>query len=336
MAVVRLKDVAARASVSIKTVSNVVNGYEHVSEAVRTRVERAIAELGYRPNLSARSLRAGRSGVIALAVPELSEYFAELASLIQRAAEEEGFTLLIDQTAGNAGRERQVLEGIRAHLVDGLIFSPLALGAKDIAARQDTTPLVLLGERVFGGPADHVAIDNVAAAEEVVTHLLELGKSRIATIGSRPHRLSPARFRLDGYRRALRRAGLALRPELVVRVERWHRQDGADATRRLLEGGVDFDAIFAFNDWLAIGALHTLHKARVAVPGEVAVVGFDDIEAGKFVDPELTTIAPDKDKIASLAVRQLLARIDGTSASAPLETVVSHRLVVRSSSKPRR
>ncbi|MFD0660854.1 LacI family DNA-binding transcriptional regulator [Thermocatellispora tengchongensis] len=122
---VGLKDVARLAGVSVKTVSNVVNGYVHVTPKTRARVERAIKELNYRPNLSARNLRRGRSGIIALAVPELDiPYFAELARLIVAAAEEHGLTVLIDQTGGSRHREQQVAEGIRDQLIDGLIFSP--------------------------------------------------------------------------------------------------------------------------------------------------------------------------------------------------------------------
>ena len=128
-----LKDVARLAGVSVKTVSNVVNDYEHVTPKTRARVEQAIKELNYRPNLSARNLRKGRSGIIALAVPELDiPYFAELARLIVTAAEERGLTVLIDQTGGNREREQLVAEGIRDHLIDGLIFSPLALTADDL------------------------------------------------------------------------------------------------------------------------------------------------------------------------------------------------------------
>lgn len=335
MAVVRLKDVAARANVSIKTVSNVVNGYVHVSETVRTRVEEAIAELGYRPNLSARSLRSARAGVLAFAVPELTEYFAELASLVQRASEEQGFILIIDQTGGLAARERQILDGIRGQLVDGLIFSPIGLSARDIAARSDKTPLVLLGERVYGGLADHVAIDNVAAASELIDHLATLGRSRIAAIGPTPTPgLSPARFRLQGYRQGLKRRGLKADAELIVRVEQWNRQDGADAVRQLLASRVSFDAIFAFNDRLAIGALHALHEARIRIPDDVAVVGFDNIDAGRYVEPELTTIAPDTSEIATQAVTQLMARL-ASAETPPQEILVPYRLIVRQSSAAR-
>ena len=133
---VGLKDVAAHAGVSIKTVSNVVNG-ARVLPDTRARVEAAIAELGYRPNLSARSLRSGRTGVIALAVPDLtSPYFAELARSVITAAESRGWTVLVDQTDGARERELLVLEGIRSPLIGGAIFSPLALGSEDRAARR--------------------------------------------------------------------------------------------------------------------------------------------------------------------------------------------------------
>ncbi|HZE41242.1 MAG TPA: LacI family DNA-binding transcriptional regulator, partial [Stackebrandtia sp.] len=181
----RLKDVAELAGVSIKTVSNVVNGYPHIRPETRRRVERAVSQLNYRPNLSARNLRAARSGVIALAVPELDvPYFAELARHVVAAAEDRGWTVLIDQTEGSRDRERVVTSGIRRELIDGLIFSPLALTADDLAERTDTTPMVLLGERVGGDArppvADHILVDNVAAAREATAHLVGLGRRRVA------------------------------------------------------------------------------------------------------------------------------------------------------------
>src|SRR6478735_8781871 len=213
----RLRDVAAAAGVSVKTVSNVVHGYAHVADDTRLRVQRAIDELRYRPNLSARNLRRGRSGLVALAVPELElPYFAELANHVVRAAEARGWTVLIDQTDGTREREDLVLGGIRAHLIDGVIFNPLASGRRELERRTDQTPLVLLGERVYGGPVDHVSIDNVAAAHEVVAHLVGLGRTRIAAIGEQRRRSAgTARLRLRGYTQALKANGLPLDPDLV-------------------------------------------------------------------------------------------------------------------------
>lgn len=329
---VGLRDVARLAGVSVKTVSNVVHDYPHVSDETRKRVEGALVELGYKPNLSARHLRGGRSGVLALAVPELREpYFAELAQNVVSEADRKGYTVLIDQTEGRPSRERLVLEGIRAQLIDGLIFSPLALGRRDLARRVDATPMVLLGERVSGEVADHVAIDNVAAARQAVAYLASLGRRRVAAIGAQ-HMPSgtTARLRLLGYRQALEQAGLAYDPDLVAETPTFHRAEGRVAMQRLLAHARP-DAVFAFNDLLALGAMRACFEAGAQVPDDVAVVGFDDIEEGTFTTPSLTTVAPDKPAIAATAVGLVLARIGCGAACLPREVVASHTLLVRES-----
>ncbi|MEU1397649.1 LacI family DNA-binding transcriptional regulator [Micromonospora zamorensis] len=330
----RLKDVAERAGVSVKTVSNVVNGYVHVRPDTRARVEEAIAELNYRPNLSARHLRKGRTGVIALAVPELDiPYFAELARYVVNAAAAYGWTVLIDQTGGRREQERVVASGITDHLIDGLIFSPLALTAEDLAGL-DGTPMVLLGERVEHGPADRVVIDNVTAAREITAHLIQLGHRRIAAIGSqRTDEGASARLRLAGYADALLAAGLDYDETLVAPASAWHRADGAAAMQGLLTSGVRPDAVFCFNDTLALGALRALHEAGLRVPEDVAVVGFDDIEDGRFSIPTLSTVAPDKEKIAQLAVELLANRLDGDRTAPAREVSAPYRLEIRESTR---
>ncbi|MEH0938729.1 LacI family DNA-binding transcriptional regulator [Micromonospora psammae] len=331
----RLKDVAERAGVSVKTVSNVVNGYLHVKPDTRARVEEAIAELNYRPNLSARNLRKGRTGVIALAVPELDiPYFAELARHVVVAAAEHGWTVLIDQTGGGPEQERVAASGIADHMIDGLIFSPLALTADDLAGL-DGMPMVLLGERVDHGPADHVVIDNVAAAREITGHLAGLGRRRIAAIGSqRTPEGASARLRLEGYAAGLADAGIAYDDRLVAPAPAWHRADGAAAMRQLLDSGSRPDAVFCFNDTLALGALRALHEAGLRVPEDVAVAGFDDIEDGRFSIPTLSTIAPDKERIARLAVELLAGRLNGDRAAPPRELQVPYQLTPRESTRP--
>ena len=329
-----LKDVAARAGVSIKTVSNVVNGYVHVAPPTRARVQAAIDALGYVPNLAARRLRSGRSGVIALAVPELrSPYFAELAGRIVQAAERRSWTVLIDLTDGSPERERSLAAGLRRHAVDGLILSPRAPAGQEPALRTDI-PVVLLGGRVGAGRADHVAVDDTAGAADATRHVAELGRRRIAVIGvpGAPSAV-PARQRLAGYRAALDRAGLPRDPALEVSVDNFHRADGAAAMTRLLDSGARPDAVFCCTDLLALGAIRTLLCRGVAVPGDVAVIGFDDIEDGRFSTPTLSTIAPDSARIAQLAVELLAERLGGGSGAAgsPRELRVDHRLVVRES-----
>jgi DNA-binding LacI/PurR family transcriptional regulator len=330
---VRLKDVALRAGVSVKTVSNVVNGYEHVTDRTRSRVKQALDELGYRPNLSARSLRTGRTGLIAIAVPRLDQpYFAELAGCVVRAAERHDLTVLIDQTDGRPDRERLVVSGIRPHLIDGLIFSPLALGKADLRAADLATPLVLLGERIFDGGADHVAIDNVAAAQVATEHLIGLGRRRIAAIGAQGFFDSgqTAHLRLAGYRKALSGSGMAEDPQLIAAVDAFHRADGAEAMSRLLELDDPPDAVFCFNDLLALGAIRTLLSRGCRVPDDVAVIGFDDVADAASTSPPLTTVRQPLEEMTLAMAELLLRRIDDVEVDSEFVVCPTH-LIRRSS-----
>jgi DNA-binding LacI/PurR family transcriptional regulator len=331
---VGLKDVAQRAGVSIKTVSNVVNGYVHVRPETRARVNAAIDALGYRPNLTARSLRGGRTGVIALAVPDLtSPYFAEIAEGVIDAAEELGWTVLIDQTDGRRERELLVLHGIRDHLIDGVVFSPLALGDEDLRATRSEVPIVCLGERVHAGTMDHIAIDNVAAARTATNHLIERGRRRIAAVGVQASPVAEtARLRLAGYTEALEEAGVEVASDMVVSATAWHRGEGLLAAKRLIESGTRPDAVFCFNDLLALGTLHGLAELGVVVPDDIAVVGIDDIEECRYVRPTLTSISPDKDAIARESVALLAERLVDPSGTTGREVEVDFQLVVRQSS----
>ncbi len=332
---------AVLAGVSVKTVSNVVHDYPFVRPSTRQKVQDAITELAYVPNVTARNLRSGRTGVIALAVPELTApYFAELAHHVVRVAIEHGWTVLVDETGqiddtAVRERERSAAAGIRHHMIDGVILSPLALSEDDLT-QYASVPLVLLGERFDSQVADHVAIDNHAAAHLVTTHLLAAGRRRIAVIGAQPPPYGhTARQRLAGYRSALDAAGAPFDPALVLPASEWTRERGWAITTELMTRPDPPDALFCFNDLLGLGALRALRDAGVRVPEDVAVVGFDDIEEGRFSVPSLTTIAPDKNAIARAAVVRLAARLDAHDDWVPEEVKVDFRLVVRESSADR-
>ncbi|WP_248959082.1 LacI family DNA-binding transcriptional regulator [Sphaerisporangium perillae] len=327
---VSLRDVAHLAGVSVKTVSNVVNGYAHVSPATRRKVEQALSELDYRPNLSARNLRQGRTGVIALGLPEIDmPYFAELSRFVIAAAAEHRWIVVIEQTDGDLRRERQVLDGVRDHRIDGLILSPVAIGKEELAARTDDTALVLLGERIHDGPADHVAIDNVRAARDITEHLIGLGRTRIAALGAQENAASgTAPLRLAGYREAIAAHGL---PETVLEVERYGRPEGAAAMSALLASPERPDAVFCFNDLLALGAMRAILSSGLRVPQDIAVAGLDDIEDGRFHTPTLTTVAPDKAQLARIAVDLLKQRLDGPAYRPVAEIRADYELVIRES-----
>ncbi|MFJ8593903.1 LacI family DNA-binding transcriptional regulator [Streptomyces sp. NPDC093598] len=334
---VRLKDVAEHAGVSIKTVSNVVRGEAHVSDATRERVLRSIAELGYRPHASARHLRTGRSGILALAVPDLAApYFAELAAAVIAAAKDLSSTVLIEETGGDPEEELRIACGLGSSLIDGVLLSPLRLDQEALASRPRRMPLVLLGERDYGLPVDHVLIDNVAAAREVTAHLLSLGHTRVAAIGAQHGPASAtAHQRVRGYQEALYRAGVPYDPALMCEVSAYRLADGVRAMRSLLELPEPPEAVFCFNDLLAAGALRAAADHGLSVPRDVAVAGFDDIELSQYSVPSLTTVAPDKAELARLAVTALLRRIEDTEQAPPAVLYAGHRLVVRESSGAR-
>lgn len=330
---ISLKDVAQRAGVSIKTVSNVVNGYRHVTPETRQRVQRVIDELGYRPNLTARHLRKGRTGMIALAVPELGNpYFAELADAVIEHAAGLDYIVLLDHTGGRRDQEVLFAQGFRARVIDGLILSPIELENEDLLARGSDAPLVLLGERQYDAPYDHIAIDNVAAARTAAAHLVELGRTRIAFIGARHGRArATAHQRLRGWREVMSEAGRPVGEELVATTDGYTRADGAQAMARLLDSGIRPDAVFCYNDLIAVGAMRTLAERGLRVPDDVALVGFDDIEEGRYGATTLTTIAPHKRAIARAATDALLERLAGAPEIEPRRIQPGFALVARES-----
>ena len=335
---VHLKDIAAHTGVSIKTVSNVVNGnFAHVSEETRALVLEAIEKLNYQPNMAARHLRKGHVGVIALTIPDLSNpYFSDVANAITAAAAAYGYTVLLDYTHGDREKELLVVKGLRPHLIDGVILDAEYLTIEDIQATQVRDHLVLLGERLFGAPCDHIVIDNEAAAYTATTHLLSLGKRRVAAVGvvEQKHHNETPFLRLRGFQQAMRAAGVEIDPALLIPSLSWHRADGAAAMRQLLSLAEPPDAVFCFNDLLALGAMSVLHEAGLRIPQDVAIVGFDDIEDGRYATPSLTTISPDKQEIGRLAVSSLIGRIKKTRTRPPEAINIPFQLRVRNSTRP--
>lgn len=334
MARVRLQDVAARAGVSVKTVNNVVRDRPQVHVETRARVRAAIAELGYRPHAVGRQLRSGRTGSLALALPEIDvPYYAELARHVVEAAAQRGYTVLIEQTGGALDAERQLLDAREAGLVDGVLLDPVALTAEELEARRLDTPIVLLGEGPAPACVDHVGIDDRTAGREATEHLLAEGRRQIAFLGWQPDApAATSRLRCAGWADALTSAGLATAPELTLPVPEFGLAAGAAAVRAALAAGTRFDALLCPSDLLATGALAALSRAGRTVPGDVAVVGFDDVALAAYTSPPLSSVRLDRRAIAVTALDLLLERVEG--ADGPGRSVrVPHRLVVRESSR---
>jgi len=328
----RLKDVAELAGVSVRTVSNVVSNTAAVAPDTRARVMAAVEELGYRPNLAARNLRQGRTGLIGLVVPEIhSPYFGALTGLLIDAAQARGWTVLLERTGGRADLEKRLLDGSKGQQVDGMIVSPWSTSPAELASLAGSLPLVVLGELDPLGSIDHVALDNVAAARAAAQHLVSLGRRRVAAIGLQSalgH--GTAELRAEGFRLGLEDAGLS--PVAEIEVADLHRAEGARALRELLLLPERPDAVFCFSDELALGALRVAAEQGVRVPEDLALMGFDDIEDGRFSAPSLSTIAPDREQIAERAVQCLAERVLGRLDALPARrVVVPHRVLVRES-----
>lgn len=326
-----LREVAELAGVSLKTVTNVMHQRSNVRESTRARVQAAIDELGYHPNLSARNLALGRAGTIALVVPQLDmPYFASLAMHVLDVADSRGWFVLIVQTRGDAEAERRILAGAFPQRLDGVIFDPLHVTAEEIRHRADGTPLVLIGEGPHRGVADHVGIDNHAASKAAVAHLAETGRTRLGMIGASSE--AAPNDRGEGFLDGVASLGLATSPGWMRGVSANTGEQGAAATAALLDGldGAPLpDGLFCATDWLALGAIRELTTRGIRVPDDVAVVGFDDIPYGRVSTPTLTTIASARDEIARAAVESLERA--QRAPSEPREIQAGFQLVVRES-----
>ncbi|WP_055477912.1 LacI family DNA-binding transcriptional regulator [Sphaerimonospora mesophila] len=325
-----LEAVAARAGVSRATVSRVVNGRLTVTPQIREAVLRAVDELGYVPNSAARSLVTQRTGSIALVVSEpptrvFSEdpMFATVirsASLELEAADRQVVLMLAGSTKSHARIERYIAGG---HVDGVMLISMHGADPLPAAITRMGVPVVSYGRPAVPVPLPYVDNDNVGGAEKAVRHLLERGRRRIATIAG-PQDMIGGQDRLTGYRDALR----ACDRRSIVAVGDFTRESGAVAMRHLLEDDPALDAVFVANDLMAIGALQTLRQAGRRVPDDVAVVGFDDIEAARYTEPPLTTIRHPIVEQAVAMVRLLLGLFEGGPA-APV--ILPTELIIRES-----
>lgn len=325
------KDVARRAGVSPKTVSNVLTGVVSVSPRTRARVEQAMQELNYVPNHSARSLRNGRSGLIGLALPDLSTpYSADLAHHVVEAAHERGWGVQIEETGHDPRREEELLSQARTNIIDGLILNPVVMTESAVKVGVALPPVVLLGE-VNQHLTDRVWVNGVAAANEMTRLLASKGHRRIAVLGVAGDRHSATAItRTEGYRAALKELGISWDPALEIVCDSWTPRGSAEALTAFLAQNDLPDAIFCFTDSLAIGALSALASIGLRVPQDVAVAGFDDIDDGEYANPPLTTVSFDRREVADRALDMLIRRIADRGRT-PETVTVDYRIIERAS-----
>jgi DNA-binding LacI/PurR family transcriptional regulator len=323
-----LAEVAARAGVSMTAASRVINNAPHVSRAKREAVEKAIRDLGYAPSRSARALATRKNGVVALAVsgddPAIfaDPFFAQVIVGISAVLEETDLHLLL--CLGASGRAQTRIKGLlRTSAVDGVMLT--ALRGDDPLIRiveQSGLPTVYGGRPLHGEPASYVDADNRGGARSATDHLIGLGRTRIAMItGLSDTDVSESRYR--GYRDAMATAGLT---PYAVQVGDFTVAGGAAAMDAVLDEHADLDAVFVANDNMAAGALRVLRERGYRVPGDVAMVGFDDLEIATRTDPPLTTVHQPVRALGGEMARMLTALLSGQE---PHPLILPTRLVVR-------
>lgn len=319
-----IRDVARLADVSIASVSRALNGVDNVSDETRSRVLAAAADLGYVPHAGARSLSLARTNAIGVVLPDVhGEFFSEIVRGMESAASEHDYLLLLSNMHRVTPRAESALRAMRGR-VDGLLVMAPHLDRATLERMLPKSTAVVL----IGAPADisgysNLRLDNASGVEAVISHLASVGRSRIVHV-SGPSENLDAEERCAAFCRAMTR--LAPAGDIIVVPGDFSEEAGEKAVAHLLHQRAQFDAVFAANDMMAIGALQALKAAGLDVPGDVAVAGFDDVPLARHLG--LTTVRARVAELGARAVEQLVAILRGADPQ-PAQELHSTELVVR-------
>jgi LacI family transcriptional regulator len=337
-----IKDVAARAGVSMATVSRVLSGDYPVAEATRARVTRVVHELDYVVNAHARALHGATSKVVALVVTEVTTpFFARIAAGVEEQATEAKRLCLICTTHADADRELDVVMLMREQRADAVILAGGVVENDDYRERmrryaqglEDAGSRLVLCARPSLGPdfpAITVEYENVGGAHAATTHLLTAGHRRILMVAG-PVGLTTSDQRVEGYRSALAAYGQPVDPALISHGP-WDGEGGYRRMRALLESDLEFTAVFAGNDGVAAGAMRALREVGRRIPDDVSIVGYDDVPSAADFHPPLTTVRVPQEELGRTAVR--LALQHSSDPSAREHVMLGTHLVIRGSVRP--
>ena len=327
-----LRDIAARANVSVATASHVVSGAVKVSPKLRARVLEAIAELKYHPNVTARTLRTNESMAVGIIVPDIADpFFPNLVRGAEDVLSKAGYTLFIGNSDNDESKEKSYFKGFTERQVDGLIAVASTDWAPDfLRSNTPQFPIVYADRGYIDMPGDVVLADNVASSQIAVAHLIEMGYERIATITG-PQRLANARGRLDGYLRALRSRGLREEASWIKEGE-FTSASGYARAKELLCLKRRPDAIFVANAAMALGAFEGLQESGLNCPDEIGLISFDEQDWFTAVRPDISAMAARSYEIGSSAAELLIMRIRKDPGADRVPRTVPPQLNVRGSS----
>jgi DNA-binding LacI/PurR family transcriptional regulator len=326
-----MEDVAREAGVSRALVSLVMRAQPNVSEERRARVLEVAGRLGYRPNAMARSLASRRTRTVGVILDDLrNPFFAEIAGGVEELASELGYQLLLGAGGRQARRERASLATLLEYRVDGVILVSPRMRAAHIVAAASEVPVVLVGRQARGADADLVVIDENRGTDLVLDHLVGLGHERIAHVDGGRGAGGPQRR--SAFLRGMQARRLGARARVIA--GDFTEEAGAGAARRMLAERELPTAVFAANDLIAVGLLGGFDQAGVQVPGDISIVGYDNISIAHLAHVSLTTVDQPRTEMGRMALELLLDRIDNRRAS--VVRLVEPTLVVRSTTAPPR
>lgn len=329
-----IRDVAELAKVSTATVSHVLNKTRKVNPDTMARVEAAIEELDYRPNAQARSLKTGLSYQIgAINISNVDTFFSAVLYGLERAASVEGYGVLLGNSEFDANQQEANINLMIEKGIDGLIItSPIVTDGFYDLLRKLTLPCLMLHFYDETLPVDFIHPDDLNAAYEATSYLLDLNHTRIACIAGFAYPQHSAYQRRKGYRKALQERGLRFREDYFV-VTDYSIQQGYDALKQFRSLPDPPTAFFSYSDHLALGAMRAAADLGLSVPGDVSIIGFDDLALASYTVPRLTTIFQEKIHLGQLAFERLLSRINDSSLP-PERMILPTRLIVRESCGP--
>lgn len=327
----KVKDIAREADVSTATVSRVLNNKTNVSPELRARVLAAVRQLGYEPNVLARSLRVRQTLTIGTLVSDITNpFFAEVVRGIEDSAHQQGFSLILCNSEEDPEKERNYLRLLRSKRVDGIIFSVSGPDHRDVLRTIESgIPVVFADRRHDAVSADAVLTRNAEGARQAVLHLAWHGYRRIAIIAG-PTALTTGAERLAGYRQAIEEAGLPFHEELI-KVSDFSLEGGRRAASELLQLDSPPDAIFASNNLMTTGALQVLNEQGIRIPQQVGVIGFDDMPWAALLTPPLTVVAQPAYELGVAAANLLFQRLGSGSQGEAVELRLETKLIRRGS-----
>jgi LacI family transcriptional regulator len=327
-----IREVAKLAGVSPITVSRVINNTGYISEKTKKNVEAAIRKLGYVPNTLARSLRSRRTSTLALVLTDITNpFWTTVARGAEDAASKAGFSMMLGNTDESEEKQEHYLNALLEKQIDGVLFVPVGntMAAIRMLNRHDV-PFVVLDRRINGAKADVVRSDSEGGAYNLTKLLLSLGHRQIAVL-SGPKNTSTAEDRVIGYQKALMEEGLPIQPALM-QYGNFTVESGSEMARHMLELSPRPTAIFAGNNFIAIGAFKVLRESHIRVPEDLALVGFDDLPANLTIDPFFTVARQPAYEMGRYAAELLMARLAGVAPKGYQDMVLPTEIEIHRSS----